>query len=320
MLFVYEHEPVFVSIDTAGVAMHSLARRRRQCACHRMLELAIGRLDRRQSAAAILANDTSRAVARQLRAALGGTSYSLPPLGRGTTWRVVAAGPSKNTSCLLAGLDRLAKTAGSSCFSRCPPAPGAAAAACSHRCVAAGLAAAGPAAVQKGWAGQFLSAACAAAAAASDEDVAVVGAEHEGEVSRLTGGTTLELYRLAPISLEVDLVNANSGDVAGDVFFGTMEAQFQCYNRCPPHPPTHPPLPHTCTCAHAHAMLQRTHMSLHRGQCNSLTEITAAAAAAALSCRSGELFSCNNDPMNEGKALRMNTAVCDMHAGTHGYV
>ena len=63
-----------------------------QCACHRMLELAVGRLELRRSAAAMLRNDTQRAAQRRLRAALGGSSYSLPPTAASATWRFVASG------------------------------------------------------------------------------------------------------------------------------------------------------------------------------------------------------------------------------------
>ena len=75
------------------------------------------------------------------------------------------------------------------------------------------------------------------------------------------GSQRLELYRLAPVTLAVDLVNADSGDTRGDVFFGVMEAQLQCYNSAP-NGSSHP-----------------------------------------------ELFSCQDDPMSEGKALRLGTAV-----------
>jgi hypothetical protein len=57
------------------------------------------------------------------------------------------------------------------------------------------------------------------------------------------------------MALAVDLVNADSGDTQGDVFFGVMEAQLQCYNSAP------------------------------KGS-------------------SPELFSCQDDPMSEGKVSK----------------
>ena len=117
--------------------------------------------------------------------------------------------------------------------------------ACNARCAAVGLSAVGPAAVKVHWLKLFAN-----ASVSSPRDT-----------PRLTTGTErIELYRLAPVQLAVDLTNADSGDSAGDVFFGVMEAQLQCYN------------------------------SAKTGQ-------------------KPRLFSCRDDPMSEGTALRLGTAV-----------
>lgn len=236
--------------------MYPLAEFAHQCACHRMLELAVGRLDLNLSAQRMLANDTSRSLSRSLRFALGGTALSLQKAGLCSagdsspgppcTWRVVSRGGSVSTAKITAALERLvaSSASGASCLTGC----GKSNAACRQRCTAIGLGNAGPAPVSAAWQKLF------ATAEAAGTTPSLGG-------SQLTTGTQrMALYRLAPAALAVDLVNADSGGVAGDVFFGVMEAQLQCYN----------------------------------------------------SAKNGskpELFSCQDDPMSEGKALRLGTAV-----------
>eukprot|EP01050_Picozoa_sp_SAG11_P012382 SAG11_NODE_1372_length_5095_cov_15.640312_1_plen_677_part_00 len=174
--------------------MYPLATFQQQCACHRMLELAVGRLDLNRSAASMLANDSVRSARKALRGSLGGFRYSLPPLGHcdagsdtPCTWRIISAGPSANTSCLIAALKN----------------------------------ASGRTATETAWLAGFANGSeCASTRAVAERSPA-------GDL--MAGAAIVDLYRLAPASLAVDLVNANSGDLAGDVFFGVMEAQLQCY-------------------------------------------------------------------------------------------
>jgi hypothetical protein len=227
----------------------------RKCACHRMLELAVGRLDLNRSAQLMLANDTLRALSRGLRSTLGGTAYSLQDAGHcggrsdddPCTWRIISHGSSADRSAISATLRQLAAKAhgGADCYSSCSKSDQA----CHARCTAAGLGAAGPAAVEAAWLKLFAT------------TQAKTTVSYHRSTERLTTGTQrMELYRLAPVALAVDLINADSGDAAGDVFFGVMEAQLQCYN------------------------------SAKRGE-------------------KPKLFSCQDDPMSEGKALRLGTAV-----------
>eukprot|EP01043_Picozoa_sp_COSAG02_P103504 COSAG02_NODE_39517_length_416_cov_0.804416_2_plen_92_part_01 len=82
----------------------------RKCACHRMLELAVGRLDLKRSAQRMLANDTLRALSRGLRSALGGAAYSLQDAGRcgdgsddkPCTWRIISHGSSVDNTAIRA--------------------------------------------------------------------------------------------------------------------------------------------------------------------------------------------------------------------------
>jgi hypothetical protein len=248
---------------------------RTKCACHRMLEVAVGRLNLSASALAMAANDTARLPNRTIRAALGGFFYSLPPAGRcgrggssGSTscsWRVMsAAGQPKNSSCLAIEMRSLAHQHAAACFAACPKRYAVAAAIgplspCYRRCVAVGLATAGPIAVERAWQAIFAGSVCSTPTSAA---VMAPSPTHRlPSQQAVTGAAQLQLYRLAPRSLAVDMVNANSGDVLGDIFFGVVEAQLQCFVRA-----------------------------------------------------GGKPFSCNDNPMNEGKALRLNTAGTYQHS------
>ena len=245
---------------------------RAKCACHRMLELAVGRLNLSLSASAIAGNDTFRGPTRAIRAAVGGFFYSLQPAGQCSTgangsapctWRVVSSGTPKNSSCLALQMQSLARGQVPNCFAACPkPRPVHIAertgSACAQRCVAAGLAQAGTATVERAWRAVFDGPTCSLDTA-SDEFLAPKSLATPLPQQQVLSAKTLQLYRLAPRSLAVDMVNANSGDTRGDVFFGVVEAQLQCY--------------------------------VPGGRA------------------SGSPFSCSKNPMNEGKALRLNTAV-----------
>ena len=180
------------SVYPAGHGLFRAGAMRRNCACRRMMELAVGVRHSRGPGGLATREFSTPAPGRCAGKA-----------GQPCTWRLPSSGKGIAAACARRGLAQLLPPDGNVSLA-----------------LERALAAAGSASALWGAA----VSACAAAAPAPGAPLPVGGAAVN------TGVRTVGAFRLTPAHLKQALANMDSADLYGDLFFGVFEAQFQCTN------------------------------------------------------------------------------------------